>query len=96
MLPHLDEGFRVICPDFRGLGDSERKGEVADYEKHHLAADILTLLDGLGVEQRGLVGHAAGFANVILQLVEASHFHEEEAPEVVGPMLSEFFLPLLA
>jgi len=62
VLPYLDERFRVICPDLRGLGDSERKGDVAAYEKHNLAADILALLDALGVEQCGLVGHDWGGA----------------------------------
>ncbi len=62
VLPHLDERFRVICPDLRGLGDSQRTAAVADYEKHNLAADILALLDALGVEQFGLVGHDWGGA----------------------------------
>ena len=62
VLPHLGSGFRVIRPDLRGLGDSERGGVVADYHKAALAQDVLAVLDALQVERFGLVGHDWGGA----------------------------------
>lgn len=56
----LPERWRVIAPDLRGLGDSERTPQVAAYEKHALAQDVLVLLDALGVERFHLVGHDWG------------------------------------
>lgn len=54
----LAESRRVLCPDLRGLGwsDAPRDG----YEKEQLADDLLAILDALGVERAGLVGHDWG------------------------------------
>lgn len=60
--PHLGGGFRLIRPDLRGLGDSERTEAVEDYRKSELAQDVLALLDELGVERFGLAGHDWGGA----------------------------------
>ena len=70
VLPHLDERFRVICPDLRGLGDSERTAPVEDYRKAQLAADVLAVLDAMGVERFGLAGHDWGGA--VAQVLAAS------------------------
>ena len=62
VLPHLGGGFRAIRPDLRGLGDSERGGTVAAYQKQELARDVLALLDEMGLQRFGLVGHDWGGA----------------------------------
>ncbi|MGO4756314.1 alpha/beta fold hydrolase, partial [Streptomyces sp. 2MCAF27] len=51
-------GRRLICPDLRGFGWSEqtRRG----YEIDSLADDMLALLDALGLDRVGLVGHDWG------------------------------------
>ena len=49
VVEHLPADRTIICPDLRGLGDSERKGDVSAFAKHELAGDILALLDALGV-----------------------------------------------
>ncbi|MFJ3339341.1 alpha/beta fold hydrolase [Streptomyces sp. NPDC086766] len=48
-------GRRLICPDLRGLGWSEqtRRG----YDIDGLSEDMLALLDALGLDRVGLVGH---------------------------------------
>lgn len=56
----LPERWRLIAPDLRGLGDSERTPGVAPYEKQQLAQDVLGLLDALEVERFHLVGHDWG------------------------------------
>ena len=47
----LDPDRTVICPDLRGLGSSERKGEVHHFTKQELAKDIVELIDTLEFDQ---------------------------------------------
>lgn len=56
----LDPSLRVIAPDLRGLGDSERTMQVGAYQKKELAKDIVELVDRLEVESFFLVGHDWG------------------------------------
>ncbi|WP_043766603.1 alpha/beta fold hydrolase [Algiphilus aromaticivorans] len=60
LAPYLPEDWRLIAPDLRGLGDSERTPERAAYTKDALAQDIWSILDELGVEQCELIGHDWG------------------------------------
>jgi pimeloyl-ACP methyl ester carboxylesterase len=67
VIPKLAGRYRVICPDLRGHGwtDAPRDG----YEKEQFAADVLQLLDALGLEQVRLVGHDwGGFSGFLLCL----------------------------
>lgn len=57
---HLDSGLRVIAPDLRGLGDSERTEEQTAYRKDALAQDVIGMLDTLEVDDFYLVGHDWG------------------------------------
>jgi pimeloyl-ACP methyl ester carboxylesterase len=57
---HLDPAFRVIAPDLRGLGDSERTMDVKAYQKVELAKDIVEILQVLNVDKFFLVGHDWG------------------------------------
>ncbi len=56
----LKPGLRIIAPDLRGLGDSERTDGVEHYRKVELAADVIQMLDALGVDEFQLVGHDWG------------------------------------
>lgn len=56
----LAAGYRVIAPDTRGCGDTEMLPSVADYGIGHLVADLVALLDLLGVATVRLVGHDWG------------------------------------
>ncbi|WP_412808463.1 alpha/beta fold hydrolase [Nocardia sp. SC052] len=58
--PLSTRGYRVICPDIRGLGWSESAG--GGYSLGRLGADIIELLDVLGIERARLVGHDMGGA----------------------------------
>lgn len=60
LLRHLPARWRVIAPDLRGLGDSERTPQASAYEKHLLAQDVLSVLDALGVDRFHLAGHDWG------------------------------------
>ena len=60
--PLLSDALRLIMPDLRGFGDSDRPQDVADYATDTLIADIFALADALGVERFALVGHDWGGA----------------------------------
>ncbi|MDD7967058.1 alpha/beta fold hydrolase [Actinomycetospora lemnae] len=53
-------GYRVIAPDLRGFGDSDRPDDVDAYRIHRSVADVLALLDERGVERAAVVGHDFG------------------------------------
>jgi pimeloyl-ACP methyl ester carboxylesterase len=53
-------GNRVIVPDLRGFGESEMPGDVAAYGLLDVLADVLALLDHLGVERAAVIGHDWG------------------------------------
>ncbi len=53
-------GFRVVAPDMRGYGRSDRPEAVDQYTLLHLVGDIVGLLDALGVEQAVIAGHDWG------------------------------------
>jgi pimeloyl-ACP methyl ester carboxylesterase len=55
-----DAGFRVLAPDQRGYGDTDRPAAVESYDIHHLTGDLVGLLDALGIEQAVFVGHDWG------------------------------------
>jgi pimeloyl-ACP methyl ester carboxylesterase len=60
-IPVLAEaGHRVIAPDLRGFGETERPAEVEGYRMRSLVADVVGLLDALGVERVAVVGHDWG------------------------------------
>jgi pimeloyl-ACP methyl ester carboxylesterase len=53
-------GFRVIAPDQRGFGLSEKPPRVEDYRMEERRADVVGLLDALGLERVFLAGHDFG------------------------------------
>ena len=60
-VPALSEaGYRVIAPDLRGFGDAPRPTQVRAYRRPFLVADVLNLLDRLGLDRVHLVGHDWG------------------------------------
>jgi len=62
-VPFLGErGFRVIVPDLRGFGRSDRPDEVGAYRLTSAVADVTAILDALDVEQAHVVGHDWGAA----------------------------------
>ncbi len=57
VIPALASKHRVICPDVRGFGWSEGG---PDYGLEQLAADLVGLLDVLGIERARFVGQGWG------------------------------------
>jgi haloacetate dehalogenase len=57
-IPVLSNLFRVIAPDLRGYGQSEKPA--SGYDKRTMAHDLAALLDRLGIDSVALVGHDRG------------------------------------
>ena len=56
----LAAGRRVIAPDARGHGDSDKPHDPARYGEQRMARDLAVLLDVLGAPQVDLVGYSMG------------------------------------
>jgi len=82
-------GFRVIAPDQRGYGGSDRPATIRDYDIFHLTGDLVGLLDDVGVERGVFVGHDWG-GFVVWQM---PLLHPDRVAGVVGlntPFTSRF------
>jgi pimeloyl-ACP methyl ester carboxylesterase len=55
-------GFKVIVPDLRGYGRSDKPADIGSYALPVLAADVLAVMDHAGVERAHVVGHDWGAA----------------------------------
>ena len=58
--PLVRAGYRVIAPDLRGYGQTDAPEAVAAYRTEHLVADMLALLDVMGIQKARVVGHDWG------------------------------------
>jgi len=56
----VGQGYRVIAPDLRGFGDSDRPSGVEAYGVRRVLGDVLGLLDHLGVGEVRVAGHDWG------------------------------------
>jgi pimeloyl-ACP methyl ester carboxylesterase len=60
-IPTLREaGFRIVAPDLRGFGDSDKPADIEAYRIGHSVADLTTVLDELGIGKAHVVGHDWG------------------------------------
>lgn len=60
VMTRLADRFSLIAPDLRGFGDSDKPEGPYGPDQH--TDDMLGLLDALGIEQAGVVGHDVGGA----------------------------------
>ncbi len=58
----VEAGFRVITPDLRGYGLSDKPPDVGAYNMISLATDVAAVLDDAGIERAHVVGHDWGGA----------------------------------
>ncbi len=60
-LPAFAElGYRAIAPDMRGYGRSSVYSKHDDYAQRHVVADMIDLVDALGIDRAIWVGHDWG------------------------------------
>ena len=74
--------FRVIAPDFRGRGLSNRDPAPARYVPPTYAADTIELLDALGVDEAVFVGTSLG--GIVAMLIAAA-----QPKRVAGTILND-------
>jgi pimeloyl-ACP methyl ester carboxylesterase len=67
-----EAGFRVIMPDFRAHGQSDKPHEAAAYPKDVLADDILSLVAQLGLTDYDLGGYSLGGRTVARMLAKGA------------------------
>ena len=60
VMTRLADRFRLIAPDLRGFGDSGKPSGAFGPQDH--ASDLLALINQLGIEKIGVVGHDVGGA----------------------------------
>lgn len=58
--PLAEAGFRVVVPDQRGYGGSERPRGIAAYHLDRLAGDVIALARACGFDRFALAGHDWG------------------------------------
>lgn len=56
----VQAGYRVIAPDQRGFGESDKPAEVEAYQLPKLANDAIGILDQLNIERAHIVAHDWG------------------------------------
>jgi pimeloyl-ACP methyl ester carboxylesterase len=56
----VQAGFKVIVPDLRGYGRSDKPAEVEAYTMDLLVGDVLAVLGAAGAERADVVGHDWG------------------------------------
>lgn len=59
-IPALAKQFKVVAPDLRGYGESDKPPRVSDYRTGVLAADVAGLVRALGYDKAHVVGHDWG------------------------------------
>ena len=57
-----ERGYRVIAPDLRGFGESDKPDEVEQYSIVHSVGDVAGIMDALDIERAVVVGHDFGAA----------------------------------
>ncbi len=76
----VEAGYRVVAPDQRGYGGSDRPDEIEAYDIHHLTSDMVGVLDALEIDRAVFVGHDwGGFVVWAMPLL-----HPERTAGVVG------------
>jgi aminoacrylate hydrolase len=93
-VPFLADSFQVITHDQRGIGGSDRTEGHCTIEQ--MAADVIAMMDALGVPRAHIVGHSSGSA--IAQLLAIRHPRRVAALVIVSgwpkpdPYFRRYFL----
>ncbi len=59
-IPTLSKQFKVVAPDMRGYGETEKPVKIDAYKIEKIVKDIVELVHGLGYEKATIAGHDWG------------------------------------
>ncbi len=62
IIPQLSNNFKVVVPDLRGYGGTDKPQNVSDYKLSTMADDVVGLIKHLGYSQAFIAGHDWGGA----------------------------------
>ena len=85
----LDEEYRVIIPDLRGNGDSDKPHDPEAYHDNAEIKDIIALADHLGIDSYMAIGYSRG--SIVLAKLLVSDDRITKA--VIGGMGADFTNP---
>jgi pimeloyl-ACP methyl ester carboxylesterase len=54
----VQQGFRVVAPDLRGFGESSRPAHIQAFSLRNAQADVLAVLDALGIDRQATFADA--------------------------------------
>ncbi len=81
----LREHYRVICPDQRGRGRSERDPDATHYHPQQYVADMRMLLDLLGIARAIVIGTSlGGLMAIVMMAIDAKRIRAAVLNDV-GP-----------
>ena len=69
MFPYFEQDYRIIVLDFIFQGQSEKTGDVRDFDQH--ARDVLAVLDSLSIEKATFIGLSYG--SLVAQHLGVNH-----------------------
>lgn len=80
VLPLLADRYRIIAPDLRGHGCSDRPA--GSYRMDVLADDVVRVMDAVGVQRAAVLGHSMG--SFVAQQVAVRHAGRVDRVVLVG------------
>jgi pimeloyl-ACP methyl ester carboxylesterase len=84
VIPRLAERYHVIAPDLRGQGWTD--APPSGYRKEELAADVVRLLDALGIDDAYVAGHDwGGYVGFMLALLHPERVRRYLALNIIHP-----------
>ena len=84
-LMHFARRHRVVAPDLRGLGQSDRPGDVEEYRLRRSVNDLVAITGQLGISSAHVVGHDFGAAVFRTQTRHSARIVDEShVPQAVA------------
>src|SRR5919112_1851439 len=59
-IPPLSKQFKVVAPDMRGFGETEKPVKIEEYKIEKIVKDIVELIHELGYKKAIIAGHDWG------------------------------------
>ena len=59
-IPFFEKRFKVVAPDLRGYGETDKPQDVREYRIDKLVTDVVELIHSFGKEKAIIVGHDWG------------------------------------